>query len=332
VAWLKSFAIVAALCCPGAILASPAESPADPENRLPAEALSALHAPDSVVLYALEPWDDGRPQLHGYKVLGKATLDGEQRAAALAEFETSVARWDGAVGACFDPHHALRVEHEGHTYDFLLCYLCQSMQVYRDGKEFAGVGATGSAEPLNALLRAKGLPLPHYYSDEARAAREAGQREREVRWKRWQQATPASIAALLEGNAAYAMGESYGLPDLAPALAVEIPDPRQRILALFAWYGSGAGPWSGFPAYEVVPQDLLMGYPTVELVAAAQSPGLTPAQLEGAARFFASWDFDRQRPGDIKSLPAELKSRLQQHVLDSGDKKRLDWAGRLFDK
>ncbi len=44
---------------------------------------------------------------------------------------------------------------------------------------------------------------------------------------------------------------------LTPALAKEFSDVPQRIRALFAWFGSGAGPWSGFPAYEDVPAHLL---------------------------------------------------------------------------
>jgi len=38
----------------------------------------------------------------------------------------------------------------------------------------------------------------------------------------------------------------------------QFPDEQTRILALYAWLGSGEGPLSGFPSYEMVAEELLL--------------------------------------------------------------------------
>jgi hypothetical protein len=52
--------------------------------------------------------------------------------------------------------------------------------------------------------------------------------------------------------------------DLAPvqeSLAAAYPEPRARVLALFRWFGSGAGPWTGFPVYEQLAEQILLQLP-----------------------------------------------------------------------
>jgi hypothetical protein len=103
------------------------------------------------------------------------------------------------------------------------------------------------------------------------------------------------------------------------ALSKEFPDKDARILVLMAWFGNGMGPWSGFPAYENVPEQMLLKYSTLELVAAASSRTLNEDETEGAARLFAGWDFNQSRPQDNALLPAELKRHLLEHSLKSTD-------------
>jgi hypothetical protein len=122
-------------------------------------------------------------------------------------------------------------------------------------------------------------------------------------------------------------------PNLAPlrkALAKQIPDGNERILALFAWYGSGMGPWSGFPSYEDIAANLLFDYPTEELLAALEGKDLTATQLEGIARFFGDVRFPQRRPDERRLLPAELKDRLLEHCLASSDKDKQSRARRAF--
>lgn len=52
-------------------------------------------------------------------------------------------------------------------------------------------------------------------------------------------------------------------------------DKRQMILALFEWFGSSGGRWSGFPSYESFPEFLLLRQPIDALIDAASHDQLT---------------------------------------------------------
>ncbi len=296
------------------------------ENKLPPEAEQALRAPDKVTLYSLEPWDEPTSSdktLRDVKILGQTELDGKRRATAIAEFKSAVANWDGMIAMCFDPRHALRVTAQGHTYDFLLCYECHQFYIYKDEDLLTTLGAAGSPKVLNGLLSAAKIPLSK--SAEKIAAQE---KEADAAEARWRKAMPKSILPLWDGVA-----QGPFEPNVAPlrtALTQEFPDTRQRILALFAWYGSGEGPWSGFPSYEEIAEKLLLEYPTPDLVAAAETEALTEPQLEGAARLFGGWPFGKNRPTDQKALPAALKKKLLDHALKSTDQDKLQRARSAF--
>lgn len=135
------------------------------ENELPADAAEALRSGSAVVIYSLEPYEPegeegtGSDRLHGFQVLGRAALDSTNTRKAVAEFETAIADWDGAVAMCFDPRHALRTESGGHTFDFLLCYDCNELAVYRDGAQVASIGIAGSPRVLDEMMAGLGLAL-----------------------------------------------------------------------------------------------------------------------------------------------------------------------------
>ena len=156
----------------------------------------------------------------------------------------------------------------------------------------------------------------------------ASAKKREISYARWLAAMPKSVLALWER--AVRDHPSPNVKPLRTALAKEFPDIRHRIMALFSWYGSGEGPWSGFPSYESVAEELLLDIPTSDLVAAAQADNLNDAQLEGAARLFGGWDFSQRRPDDRKTLPAALKKKLLDHSLKSKNNDKLGRAKRVF--
>jgi len=142
-----------------------------------------------------------------------------------------------------------------------------------------------------------------------------------IAWDSWQRAAPAALAPLL--------------PDLSSAINPEVPSPEllraekvlrdayanesDAIVALLDWFGSGEGPWSGFPTYEGVPEALLLCYPTEAIVKAVAGEPLTPARAEGASRLFASWWFARMRPYEAAALPEKLALGLRDHAERSGD-------------
>jgi hypothetical protein len=112
-------------------------------------------------LKKLALWEgDTREKFHRFAILGHLDLDREQTATAVHEFEAAVAGWAGrGRSACFNPRHALRVTAGGHTYDLLLCYECGGMEVYRDDRLIADLGARGSPKVLNGILTGGQVPL-----------------------------------------------------------------------------------------------------------------------------------------------------------------------------
>jgi hypothetical protein len=130
------------------------------------EAMDVLHSAHTAVLYSLEPWTDPddikakAKQLDGYAILGKASMSRSQTLAAVSEIEKAMAAWEeGPVAACFDPRHALRVRSKGHVYDFLVCYECEGIQVFKDGALIASAYVRGSPRVFNAMLRDANVPV-----------------------------------------------------------------------------------------------------------------------------------------------------------------------------
>jgi hypothetical protein len=180
-------------------------------------------------------------------------------------------------------------------------------------------------EPLFKWLDSRGITNPRKEFELERAQEEKSRADEE----RWMKAMPSSIAQVWPN---FHHDEIYhgDLRPLEAAVAKEFPDKRARILRLMAWYGSGAGPWSGFPVYEVVPEQMLLKYSTQELVDAVASAALNEQEIEGAARLFGGWDFNKMHPEDSALLPADLKRKLLEHSLKSTDEDKLARAKRAF--
>jgi hypothetical protein len=297
-------------------------------NTIPIDAVQALHESRSAELYSLEPWsppESRGPLLYRFQILGQKRIDGVTYKTAAEEIEAAVGRWDDRMAACFDPRHALRVTSRGHQFEFLLCYACHQMAVYRDGKRIGTLGIAGSSKPMNALLAAAKLPVSKSYDEDAELARA---KQFEDDYRRWREATPQSMRNIEVGEGPV-VGNDV-IARMSAALAQEQPQINERLLVLLGWFGSGAGPWSGFPAYEEVPEKLLLQYSTEDLLGALESSDLSKAQLEGAARLFAGWNFGQQRPTDRNKLSKALKGRLLAQALRSADADKRDRSMRAF--
>jgi len=149
-----------------------------------------------------------------------------------------------------------------------------------------------------------------------------------VAWERWSAATPPCLKGFETTKPAPFSGDD--LPPLLLALEAAYPDGNARIRALLAWFGSGEGPWSGFPSYESVPENLLMTFPMDDLLRALELPELTHAHLEGAARLFGGWQFGTKRGQDLARLPGPLRKRLLEHSMASTDSDKRSRAQAAF--
>jgi len=136
------------------------------EDAAPTGVLADLVGADSARVYALHPYPhaveaDPGPRFHDYLVLGEAELadvaDGDY---LLALLELGIEGSDGRVAGCFNPRHGLRVEKDGRTTDFVICFECFSMEVHEDGA--ATGGHETSSEPervVTAFYEARGLTI-----------------------------------------------------------------------------------------------------------------------------------------------------------------------------
>jgi hypothetical protein len=141
-------------------------------NELPKDIAQVLSAPETTVLYSLEPWEcpDAQDEsFHHFKVLGHTKLEQKQAGLAIEEFCTAISRWDGKMSFCFDPRQALRVTAGKRTYDLLLCYACHLLYVYQGDKLVFSHGVSGSPKVLNELLSEAKIRLSTTGNKENRA-------------------------------------------------------------------------------------------------------------------------------------------------------------------
>ena len=296
------------------------------KNDLPADVARVLDSPDKAILYSLEPWENAEPAdstLHGFKIIGQLALDPGLAKTVGARFKAASASGEDPMAACFDPRHALSVTSGGETYDLLLCYACGHLEIFSGERIIADLSARGTAKSLNAILSANHLPLSRSGSE-----LEAGHAQLKVAESRWLAAMPAALQPLWSQMRADMLNPNLDQPRIA--LAKQFPDEQTRILALYAWFGSGAGPWSGFPSYETVAEELLLDFKTEALIEAAKATR-TAQQLEGAARLFGGWTFQHRRPNDSARLPPDLKQRLLAHSIESADEDKRSRGNDAFD-
>ena len=333
---IRTATLVAASILSGTVFRAQAEDAAKPPSisdyEFPAEVALALKAPSKATLYSLEPWEEAAPgesTLHGFKIIGQLNLDRDLEKTVAAQFKAAITTWDGTGAGCFDPRHALTVTSEGKTYDILLCYECGEIEIFSGKPMIADMRARGTGETLNAILSAHKVPLSRS-TMQLQDSREKSK----LAESRWLAAMPPALKPLWpqvrERSGVDPVGAIRNLDPLRTALSQEFPDERSRVLALYAWFGSGEGPWSGFPSYEQVAEELLLDFPTEALIKAAEATESAQEQ-EGAARLFGGWEISQRRPSDLAHLPPDLKERLLAHSLESADEDKRSRAHHAFD-
>jgi hypothetical protein len=256
----------------------------------------------------------------------------------------------------------LAIVEDRSTFGHCMCLGDYALQFYAGRRRIATIGLHHGrsirwiAWKHDALLR-DGRRLLTWLADRGATAPlqafEEDQRRAEEYHQaaiRWQQAMPTCLHPFwdqmrtsADGMVSFVpvsrQGESQqgevedpagGLTPLLQVLAAEHPDPETRALELFRWYGSGMGPWSGFPAYEGVVETLLLSFPTDQLVTALTRHPPTSAHIEGAARYFAGYQFSTHKRDEAQQIPQELKKRLLAHSLMSSDEDKIRRAKAAF--
>ncbi|MFT3771257.1 MAG: hypothetical protein QM820_38065 [Minicystis sp.] len=140
----------------------------------------------------------------------------------------------------------------------------------------------------------------------------------------WLSATPPCLApdlSRLEGG-------GYGVPFSSSSPEYDVAEGRLRAsyatpelasTALLAWFGAGAGPWSGYPSYEEIARALLLRIGLPSACAAACVPGIEESALLGAARLLSGWEVVSGKKSELGDVPEALWARLRPIVRARGD-------------
>lgn len=124
----------------------------------------------------------------------------------------------------------------------------------------------------------------------------------------WERAMPPSLRPLWPDR----LGDEMSPADIDEArtlLEAAVPDPVERVRALYKWFGAGKGRWSGYPSYEGAAEQLLLAYPIEILLSALDASTDDPFALYGAARLFS-----RIREEDRERCPEPLRKRMLDAV------------------
>jgi hypothetical protein len=132
---------------------------------IPSNARQCLFNPSEMILYSIDPTHGFKPTknelaFHSFKILGSLPIDDANTKLAFAnEVKRIVFIFDPLRSMCFNPRHAIRVANEKESYDFLICFECDIMEVYQDEKTIATVNINGTSNLFNELLEKAKIPL-----------------------------------------------------------------------------------------------------------------------------------------------------------------------------
>jgi len=140
----------------------------------------------------------------------------------------------------------------------------------------------------------------------------------------WLAAAPPVLAANLPryetDPSGFPAGDAPPTMDEAERLVrATYPSVEAAVATLLEWYGTGSGPWSGYPSYEDVPSILVrrLGLPVARSVLAR--PHVTERALLGGARLFSSWEVVTKKPFEVCQVPPAVWARMSPIVLRIGD-------------
>jgi hypothetical protein len=136
------------------VLVAPAG--AQDRNKLPDAAKAALDNATSLEILSLQPQakpgEDESKLFHGYPVLAKVTVMGDDKKKVLEAIYKGIADNKGISANCFIPRHGIRASSDSRSVDLVICFECLQVEVW-DGKERTRLLITASPKPvLNEFL------------------------------------------------------------------------------------------------------------------------------------------------------------------------------------
>lgn len=232
----------------------------------------------------------------------------------------------------------LKINEDKSTFGYCMCLGEPTLEFYKGKKLVATVSIhhgrsirwdkwkwdallVGNENLLNWLSKRNVNKPKEEYEENLRHAAEA-----EKQYQKWENAIPECLRAQWKKI-------NWGSPieptettvsELFQVAKNNYVNQDELILALLGWYGSGEGPWSGFPSYETTPERLLLRIETEDILKVVTSQRLTFSQMEGASRYLADWEFHQRKPKDAVLVSAEIKNRILNHVKQQKDQDKIE--------
>lgn len=127
---------------------------------MPSVAWQALNDADRYELLSLRPYP-WKPGFYRHEVLGSTLItDAKTRDRLNRALQRGARESDGTEMSCFNPRHGIRVTHAGVTTDFVICFECRQVEVWRGDKKIAFFLTSESPQPaFDDVLRNAGVPL-----------------------------------------------------------------------------------------------------------------------------------------------------------------------------
>ena len=103
------------------------------------------------------PHSDG---FHGFAILGATPVSDSERKQLVDALAAGVEESVGAIAACFNPRHAIHVQHEGKRHDFLICFECLQIYWYTDDEKNSTILTSESPQGIfDQVLSDASVPL-----------------------------------------------------------------------------------------------------------------------------------------------------------------------------
>lgn len=129
---------------------------------LPGNARDVFEHPDKLILYSLQPPEHlvikGLPSFHDVPVLGKVEVSDEEARASIRRAVYDGFARDADRKMCYMPRHGIRAVKGKQTVDLVLCFQCEQMKIFLNGKGSDYLGFGGKHyEELDAILKADNI-------------------------------------------------------------------------------------------------------------------------------------------------------------------------------
>jgi hypothetical protein len=130
--------------------------------QISSDPMRTLEKADQYELYSILPGpepQESRPEFHSYPVLGHISIT-DQAARDRLTAALKAGAGAGHRKNCFVPRHGIRVVKYETTTDFVICFECNQVRIWRNGQHDGGFVVGATPQPVfDEILKRAGIPL-----------------------------------------------------------------------------------------------------------------------------------------------------------------------------